>query len=127
MIQTDAYIKLVLAQIRKGGFFFKSNGKSMYPNILCGDELEVEEVKSILPGDVILYYTIQHEHVILIAHRLQNIQDSYCICKGDNNFCFDPPVKTTQILGKVIVPNIQENVKEFEARTILKEWISDWS
>jgi signal peptidase len=77
----------------------------MHPTICHGDVITVEPVvpAKLNRGDIILY----HLQDSLIAHRIVNIEEKNgCgltfILRGDASTSCDAPVKSEQVLGKVV-------------------------
>jgi len=77
----------------------------MHPTIRHGDVITVEPAvpANLNRGDIILYRLQDN----FIAHRIVNIKESdrselTFILKGDASIACDGPVKTEQVLGKVI-------------------------
>jgi len=93
-------LKASSEQFSESEFKLKVNGTSMSPFIQLGDYIFVKhEVQdSFSPGDVLV---IIRENDI-VTHRLINMFAEEYICKGDNTYISDPPVKREQIFGKVI-------------------------
>jgi signal peptidase I len=87
------------------GVRFRAPGTSMHPTIRHGDVITVEPVEptNLKRGNIILY-RLQNG---LIAHRIVNIEEEEgCgltfILRGDASTICDAPVKSEQVLGKVI-------------------------
>lgn len=86
---------------REGGLTYISEGHSMYPLILSGqDVLNIKTINApIKRGDVLLYKDSK-DHYIL--HRLIRIKrDGTLLLSGDNNSWMDEPVKQERVLGKL--------------------------
>jgi signal peptidase I len=87
------------------GVRFRAPGTSMHPTIRHGDLITVEPVEpfELKRGDIILY-RLQGN---FIAHRIFNIEEREgrsltFILKGDASITCDAPVKSEQVLGKVV-------------------------
>ena len=87
------------------GVRFRAPGTSMHPTIRHGDVITVEPVvpSKLNKGDIVLY----RHNSGFIAHRVLNIKETdRCgltfILRGDASTSCDAPVKTEQILGKVV-------------------------
>jgi hypothetical protein len=87
------------------GVRFRAPGTSMHPTIRHGDLITVEPVApaNLRRGDIILYRL----RTVFIAHRLVNIEEKNgCglsfIVRGDASITCDAPVKSAQVLGKVV-------------------------
>ena len=87
------------------GVRFRAPGTSMHPTIRHGDLITVEPVEpsSLKRGEIILCQ-LQNG---FIAHRIVNIEEENgCgltfILRGDASTTCDAPVKSAQVLGKVI-------------------------
>ncbi|MGD8687447.1 MAG: signal peptidase I [Syntrophobacterales bacterium] len=87
------------------GVRFRAPGTSMHPTIRHGDLITVEPVTpaNLRGGDIILYRLRNG----FIAHRIVNIEKKKgCgrtfILRGDASTTCDAPVKSEQVLGKVI-------------------------
>jgi signal peptidase len=87
------------------GVRFRAPGTSMHPTIRHGDLITVEPVApcNLQKGDIILY-RLQNG---FIAHRIVNIEEQNgCgltfILRGDGSTACDAPVKSEQVLGKVV-------------------------
>lgn len=76
-------------------------GTSMEPTLQSGDlVLVIKRVSldDISLGDVIVYRRGRS----LIIHRVVRIEDGTIITKGDNNLLLDPPVRFSDVVGKVL-------------------------
>ena len=87
------------------GVRFRAPGTSMHPTIRHGDVITVEAVapSSLKRGDIILY-RLQDS---FIAHRIVSFEEKKgygltFILRGDASTTCDAPVKSEQVLGKVI-------------------------
>jgi signal peptidase I len=63
-------------------------------------------------GDIVVFRDAMHESIVV--HRIIHATDECLVTKGDNNFFADPPVRPTDILGKV------EKCKMKKQQTILQ-------
>ena len=73
------------------------------PLLKDGEGVQVKKEKAYCKGDIILYEDGRGK---LICHRINYTDENIVITSGDNNLLFDPPIKYTDILGKVTVkPN----------------------
>ena len=82
---------------------FTAPGHSMHPVIRHGDLLVVEPLKRpACPGDILLYLTCGRP----VAHRLIAVEsdgnEPVLILKGDSAACPDLPVRSDQVLGRVL-------------------------
>ena len=81
---------------------FSAPGHSMYPTIMANETIMVEPVDpgTVRLGDIILYRTNGR----LLAHRVIGIENEIndFVLRGDASLTCDEPVKSDQILGKVI-------------------------
>jgi signal peptidase I len=91
--------------IQRGWIDIPANGTSMYPLIKEGNVCRftpLDPAEPLKKGDIILYLS---DHGQLIGHRYSHHYvegDSRCyIFKGDTNALPDPPVKETQLIGKL--------------------------
>jgi signal peptidase I len=80
----------------------KTRGFSMFPLISTGDRIIIRQVRSLSPGDVIVFKRNDE----WIGHRLRRLfmKDGiiFLQTKGDNQFQADEPITPSEILGKVI-------------------------
>lgn len=80
-------------------------GTSMFPVLVSGDRVLVKRssIEDLNPGDIIVW---SDETQKLIAHRVISIESSLSpsliITRGDTCVGADPPVKMSQVLGKVV-------------------------
>lgn len=84
----------------KNYFVGKGQGMSMEPMINEGDNLYVEKtrLKDIKIGDIVVFYRNKN----FIGHRVLKIKENYIFAKGDNSLFFDKPLKSDEILGKIV-------------------------
>ena len=79
-----------IAQVKSG---------SMEPVIHVGDYVIVSTEANVAAGDIIMY---ENDHGMLITHRIITMYPDSIIVKGDANAAEDPPVHSSQIIGKII-------------------------
>lgn len=101
----DTYIETVLDILpdSKKPLWCRLNGKSMEPVLCHGDSLLVQPGnRNIRIGDVIVFKSFQRQ----CAHRTVGISSFHgkrvYLTKGDNAYCFDRPVPSGHVLGKVL-------------------------
>src|SRR3979411_594406 len=91
---------------RFGTICLRVFGTSMVPSVLPGDLISVQRasVSEISPGEIVLYMREGR----LFAHRVvgytggyQRHDDSYLITRGDRLSHNDPPVSSSELLGRV--------------------------
>ena len=82
-----------------GFTFFEVATGSMADTIQIGDAVVVEITKDVKENDIIVY----EEENNFITHRLiKNDENGKLVTKGDANNSEDKPIKSSQVLGKVI-------------------------
>ena len=85
---------------KESELFFTNVGYSMYPLIKQREDiLHIVVATSYKKGDIVLYKS-DVEHYVL--HRILKIKKDFIICAGDYNYFKDKPIKSEQILGKLI-------------------------
>ena len=87
----------VFPSIMDWGFATVASG-SMEPQIPVGAILVIRQHSPYCVGDVVMY---QDGSGKLITHRITEITDDAIITKGDANEEPDPPISSSQIIGKV--------------------------
>lgn len=71
---------------------------SMQPELNIGDIILLQKADNYKVNDIAAY----EKEDKLIVHRIIDIQEDYVYLKGDNNLFADKPVKSEDILYKVI-------------------------
>ena len=112
------------------GVRFRAPGTSMHPTIRHGDVITVEPVEpsNLKRGDIILY-RLQND---FIAHRLVNIEKrNGCglifFLRGDASTTCDAPVKSEQVLGKVVrVERGNRRLDPYSRRVRLWSMVYPW-
>jgi len=112
------------------GVRFRAPGTSMHPTIRHGDLITVEPVapSKLKKGDIILY-RLQND---FIAHRIMNIETrNGCgltfILRGDASTTCDAPVKSAQVLGKVVcLKRGQRRIDPYSLRVRLWSMLYLW-
>jgi len=107
----SSLLELFQESLRRGGVFrLRVLGSSMFPSIRSGDVISVKpiEPEAISIGDVIFYQNADR----FFAHRLVGKNrvngDPLFITRGDHlPFC-EPPISTSQVLGKVVMIQKQD-------------------
>jgi signal peptidase I len=76
------------------------NGASMLPAIWPGDVVTVKHCNpgELLPGQIVVY----RRDELLIVHRITRNSGDHLITRGDARPFNDPPVKATEIMGRVM-------------------------
>lgn len=87
----------VFPSIMDWGFATVASG-SMEPQIPVGAILVIRQHSPYCVGDVVMY---QDGSGKLITHRITEITDDAIITKGDANEEPDPPISSSQIIGKI--------------------------
>lgn len=79
-------------------------GNSMYPAIKMNDKIVIKQIdKNISEKDIVVFFDKIDEDYFVVAHRVEKIIDNeILLTKGDNNKRYDPIVKKSNVLGKVI-------------------------
>lgn len=98
-------IKIMTKTLEKGfNISFKALGNSMKPFISSGNVITVApvEAEKLSNGDVILYVSNGNFCVHRLIEKYIDDQQYFFVTKGDNRFSNDPPIKMSQIKGKVI-------------------------
>jgi signal peptidase len=97
------------------GVRFRAPGTSMHPTIRHMDLITVEPVapSNLKRGDIILY-RLQKS---FIAHRIVSIEEQdgcglTFILRGDGSTAYDAPVKSAQVLGKVV--SLERNYRRID-------------
>ena len=87
-----------------GYTFFEVATGSMEPTMSIGDVVVVKVNDEVKENDIIVY----KEENSFITHRIIKIDGQNLITRGDANNSEDKPIKSSQILGKVIytIPKI---------------------
>lgn len=87
---------------------------SMRPLLQVGDEVEVAAVSldDLLPGDVL----VLDEGESFLTHRLRHIRDDFLHTRGDRLLRFDPPFRTTQLVGRVTAVRRGDSPRPFTPR-----------
>jgi hypothetical protein len=101
-----AWRELVFDVARNSGEVrLKVSGASMLPVAWPGDVVTVRrcELADLRPGQIALFG--QKEK--LTVHRVTQIADDHLIARGDSLPCCDPPVRASEIVGRVV--NIVRN------------------
>lgn len=95
-----------------GYSFFQVKTGSMSGTMEIGDIIIVKLTTDVEKGDIITYEKEQ----TLITHRIIQKQEDSIITKGDANNAEDEPIKTNEVVGKVV--HILKNIKVWE--TVIK-------
>jgi signal peptidase I len=99
-------------------------GSSMTPSILPGDVISIQrtQINEISSGEVILF----SQNGRLFAHRViaraGNPNELRLIARGDRLRHNDPPVSSSELLGRVISVERGGRIIDFSARN--SEWMS---
>lgn len=84
---------------------FRPGGHSMHPTIKNGQAVTVEPVNALAVkrGDIILYRTDRGviAHRVISIEKIEEVNRTF-ILRGDTSISCDKPVKSEQILGKVV-------------------------
>mgnify|MGYP003571269150 CR=1 FL=1 len=89
-LSTNQYIELIL------------HGNSMLPTFISGETIRIHKKNDYKIGDIIAYYIILNEKIMIIIHRLIFVRKQYVLTKGDNNVIIDPyKIPVGNILGIV--------------------------
>ncbi len=87
------------ALARRGRTVVRVQGRSMYPTLRNGMQIEVQPVAydELAPGDLLVFT----DGRALVCHRLLRKTARVCYCKGDTNLRADPPIPCAHVLGRV--------------------------
>jgi signal peptidase I len=78
-------------------------GTSMAPSILPGDLISVRRagLDEIRPGEIVLFTRDRNLAVHRVVAKTTNLSESYAITRGDRLRQNDPPVPSSELLGRV--------------------------
>jgi hypothetical protein len=98
-------------------------GASMLPAVWPGDVVTVRrcEFADLQPSQIALF----HRDGKLTAHRIQKISNNEIITRGDALACFDPPVRASEIVGRV--ESIYRNGRKFSPEQRLWQRVAAWT
>ncbi len=84
---------------RRGRTVVRVQGRSMYPALRNGTQVEVQPVAydELEIGDLVVFTDGRG----IVCHRLLRKAHRLCTLKGDTNLWADPPVIWPQVLGRV--------------------------
>lgn len=121
ILDVDRHHELMTLLKEKNKFCFHALGYSMLPFIWNGDKVCILCSDKVSVGDIILY----QRNNGYVLHRLISIKKTpenvQYICKGDYLSHADPPIKKSQIQGKVVEienNNRKINLESFSMRLV---------
>ena len=109
--------RVEISLIQKGILPITIAGISMYPTLQKGETCYCRKRDQYHVGDIVLFVDANGEKM---AHRIIAIRGDKYITKGDNWYHADEPCKREDIIGEIIVSEIN---KEKVARLSRKEAI----
>ncbi len=94
---------------RRGRIVVEVQGRSMFPILRNGAHVEVQPVvmDELHPGDLVVFTNGYR----LVCHRLIRRRRHLLFLKGDTNLFMDPPVPSSQVLGRVtrLIADLNDN------------------